>query len=243
MGLIKYERGQVWWCTLPSLNKRGIFQGNHPVLIVSTVTNCFDACQVTICPISTMNNAVEQDKLDKFYTVPIEIIHKSYVLVNQIMPAITTDFTGYLGRVTDETMSDIMKKLQEYLEMVVYKYEPKPFTEPASLPNVKTVPLTIGDKKPSSSLDISFERSSEDIEYDTVQIDKDSTRSVLKLPESEKFQNDAFEERRIIDTTTGNYYHSIKDASDICHISKSQIRRSCNQGITVSGHKFEYVKK
>ena len=243
MGLIKYERGQVWWCTLPSLNKRGIFQGNHPVVIVSVVTNCFDACQVTICPISTMNTAKEQDKLNKFYTVPVEILHRSYVLVNQIMPAITTDFTGYMGRVTDETMSDIMKKLQEYLEMVVYTYEPKPATEPSSVPNIKTVPLSIGDTKPRSSLDISFECSSKDAEYDTIQIDKDSTTDVLKLQEAEKFQNDVFDERRIIDTTTGHYYHSIKDASGICHMSKSQVRRSCNQGITVSGHKFEYVKK
>lgn len=235
MGLIKYERGQVWWCNLPSLNKRGIFQGNHPVVIVSTVTNCFDACQVTICPISTMNTAKEQDKLNKFYTVPIEILHKSYVLVNQIMPAITTDFTGYMGRVTDETLSEIMKKLQEYLEMVTYIYEPQPTPDP--------VPLNIGDTYPPVFPDISCEHTFSAISQDTIPIDAELHAQVSKLPEAEQFQNDEFDERRIIDTTTGHYYHSIKDAAGICHISKSQVRRSCNQGITVSGHKFEYVKK
>lgn len=243
MGLIKYERGQVWWCNLPSLNKRGIFQGNHPVVIVSTVTNCFDACQVTICPISTMNTAKEQDKLNKFYTVPIEILHRSYVLVNQIMPAITTDFTGYMGRVTDETMSEIMKKLQEYLEMVTYTYEPQLAPEPVPLPNVKTVPLNIEDTYPPIFPDISCEHTFSAITQDTIPMDEPTTEQVSKLQEAEQSQNDEFDERRIIDTTTGHYYHSIKDAAGICHISKSHVRRSCNQGITVSGHKFEYVKK
>ena len=115
MDYVKYIKGGIWWADIPFSDERGIIGGKHPVVIISNVSNPTSACQLTVCPISTLESATKKGMTAELYAVPITIEHDSYVCCNQMIPFVSDRLFRYVGQCTNQKIDEIDAMIKKYL--------------------------------------------------------------------------------------------------------------------------------
>lgn len=115
MDFVKYIKGGIWWADIPFVEERGIIGGKHPVVIISNVSNPTSACQLTVCPISTLESATKKGTTAELYAVPITIEHDSYVCCNQMIPFVSDRLFRYVGQCTNQKIDEIDAMIKKYL--------------------------------------------------------------------------------------------------------------------------------
>lgn len=121
MEVYKYIRGGVWWCELPDKSTRGVLAGMHPVIIISSVSNPFRNCSLTVIPISSMKKSRDDEsRMGMFFTVPINITEEtSFVCCNQITTVSTYNLKTYIGQISDTKLRTIENELVRYLQLTI----------------------------------------------------------------------------------------------------------------------------
>ena len=115
MDYVKYIKGGIWWADIPFSEERGIIGGKHPVVIISNVSNPTSACQLTVCPISTLESAKKKGTTTELYGVPITVEHESYVCCNQMIPFVSDRLFRYVGQCTNQKIDEIDAMIRKYL--------------------------------------------------------------------------------------------------------------------------------
>lgn len=115
MDYVKYIKGGIWWADIPLSEERGIIGGKHLVVIISNVSNPTSACQLTVCPISTLESATKKGMTAELYAVPITIEHDSYVCCNQMIPFVSDRLFRYVGQCTNQKIDEIDAMIKKYL--------------------------------------------------------------------------------------------------------------------------------
>lgn len=115
MDYVKYIKGGIWWADIPLSEERGIIGGKHPVVIISNVSNPTSSCQLTVCPISTLESATKKGTTAELYAVPITIKHDSYVCCNQMIPFVSDKLFRYVGQCTNQKIDEIDAMIKKYL--------------------------------------------------------------------------------------------------------------------------------
>lgn len=115
MDYVKYIKGGIWWADIPFSDERGIIGGKHPVVIISNVSNPTSACQLTVCPISTLETAKRKGTTTELYAVPITVEHDSYVCCNQMIPFVSDKLFRYVGQCTNQKIDEIDAMIRKYL--------------------------------------------------------------------------------------------------------------------------------
>ena len=118
MEVYKYVKGGIWWCDFTEDQPRGLIQGRHMAVIISSVANPFANCTLTVLPLSSVNNSKDdKDRLHTFHCVPISVYKDGFVVCNQPTTIVTTQLKSYVGQIHNHKLKMIENELLRYFQI------------------------------------------------------------------------------------------------------------------------------